>query len=439
MRERSSWFFMKNDSVRRIISLAVLLALCAATVAGLYLGVFGRTVDYAVIPTESGEERKPLNRQVAFIPNTINENWREAIRPDAKLGGGYSYTLPLDGSDADLKAAAKVLEARAASAAGSASAKVSDGAVTVTVAQDSYNATLAAMLSPVGAYDFVLYNASDNSTGDPVLTREHVKQAYYSTSNNAVQIQVVFNAKGVAAYNELRASSGGSALYLRLDGQPVASAYLSALNDGMLAFTANESSTAILAVSCMRSGALPSLAALQSSQAVTGGGAVDAVIIACALLMLLTAAYLLLKGRASGLAGIWAILAWTVLFGLFASLIAVNVSWIMSTLSMAVLVLCVVAFLYGLISLYGEMGKQIRNGRGAYAACADASRRQLKLQAILYGALLAVGALLMVIFRSGLYGVLGRIVAVAALTGFIMVALFPRVVLGCWAAVTGKK
>lgn len=431
---------MKNDSVKKIISCAVLLILCAATVAGLYLGLLGRTVDYAAIPTENGEEQMPLNRQVAFIPNTIQQNWQEAIRPEAKLGGGYGYTLTVSGADESaLKSAAKVLENRAAAVAGSADAKIADGAVTVTVPQDEYNATLAAILSQAGSYDFVLYNSSDSTMSDPVLVGDYVKQAYYYTSDSAVQVQVVFNGKGVSAYNDLRASSAGSMLYLRLDGQPMAYAYLSALSNDMLAFTASDSSSALLAVSCIRSGALSGSALLQSSQATEGGNTVNVLILVCAALMLITVLFLLYVGRASGIAGIWALLAWTVVFFLFTALIAVNVSWIMTSLSMTAIVLCVIAFLYGLVSLYGEMGKQIKRGRSAYAACVDASKKQLRFQAILFGAVLLVGVVLMVIFRSGIYGVLGRIVAVAALTSFVTILLFPRMVLGCFAALTGKK
>ena len=201
--------------------------------AGLYLGIFGRTVDYADIHTETGDERQPLNRQVAFIPNTLNENWREAIRPAAKLAGGYSYTLTFDNADENvLKAASKVLSRRAGDFAGNADVAVKDGTVVVTVPENAYNSTLAAVFSPMGTIDFVLYG-SDGNMSDPVLTSEHVKQAYYYNGGSSPQIQIVFNSKGAKAYNELRAANSGSMLYLRLDSQPVAYASLSALNSAL--------------------------------------------------------------------------------------------------------------------------------------------------------------------------------------------------------------
>ena len=432
---------MKKDSVRKIVSAAVLVLLCAATVAGLYLGIFGRTVDYADIHTETGDERQPLNRQVAFIPNTLNENWREAIRPAAKLAGGYSYTLTFDNADENvLKAASKVLSRRAGDFAGNADVAVKDGTVVVTVPENAYNSTLAAVFSPMGTIDFVLYG-SDGNMSDPVLTSEHVKQAYYYNGGSSPQIQIVFNSKGAKAYNELRAANSGSMLYLRLDSQPVAYASLSALNSDMLAFTASDVTSAYITVSCVRSGFLPGAATLKDSGVAeaSAGKTLDTLIIASAVFLAVIAVCLVVLARLSGLTAVWTMLAWIVVFFLLTSLIAVSANWIMTSLAMTVIVLCVCAFLYGLISLFGAMAVQIKHGRGAYAACADASRKVLKPMGILYGAVLLVGVLLMVIFKAATYGVLGRIVALSAIVSFVMVFAFPRLVLGCFAALTGKK
>ena len=113
---------MKNVSVKKIVGCAVLAALLAATVAGVVLGLFGRTTEYADIHTENGDVRTPLTRQVAFIPNTFQRNWQEALRPDASLAGGYAYTLSPENADA-AAADMKVLRARAEMTSGSAAAK----------------------------------------------------------------------------------------------------------------------------------------------------------------------------------------------------------------------------------------------------------------------------------------------------------------------------
>lgn len=423
---------MKNDSVKKIVSLVVLIVLCAATVAGAYLGLFGRNVSYVDVPGENGNETLALERQVAFIPNTFNQTWREAIRPDASLNGGYGYTLTFDNADQNaLNAAAQVLVRRAELLAGSAAAQVNDGSVTLAVAESAFNTTLASALTPMGTYDFALYNAENGTIGDAVMTSEHVKQTYYANSNGSYTIQVQLNSKGEKAVQELSAQNPGGTLYLRLDGSPIAYGYLSALTNGVLSFTATDGTSALLAVDCMRSGALPGPATLQSSGAVEAkaGNTVNVIILVCAALALVTCACLLCVGRASGLAGVWAIVGWIVLFCLLAALIAVSASWFMSTLSMIALVICLIAFLWGLVTLYGAMAPQLKRGRGAYAAYADACKKQLKVLAILYGVLLLIGLVLMIAFQAAAYGVLGRLVAVSALVSFVILFVGLRLVL----------
>ena len=432
---------MKNRTVIKIISCLVLLALCAGTVAGIWLGIWGRTTEYADIQTESGTEHLPLNRQVAFIPNTINQNWQEAIRPEAKLAGGYRYTFAVAGADADgLKDAADVLTRRAELLAGNAYAEVAEDAVVITVPEATANPTLAAVLSPQGICDFVLYNNTDGSISDPVLTAADVDQAYYSTTSSATQVQVRFTKKGAAAYNELRTANASSRLYLRLDGQNAAYASLTALNDNMLSFTVSDNVTAYVLVSSLRSGALPGAATLTDSErAVSQDKSINTLILVCAAMLVIVAIGLMLIGRAGGLAGVWAAVGWVILFCLLTALIAVDGNWIMTSLSMTCLVICFFLFLYGLVTLYGEMGKQIKAGRGVKAAYADACRSKIKFLAILYGVVLLIGLVLMVAFKAGMYGILGRIVAVSALLSFVVLFVCIRVVLGCWSAVTAKN
>ena len=430
---------MKNVSVKKIVGCAVLAALLAATVAGVILGLFGRTTEYADIHTETGDVRTPLTRQVAFIPNTFQQNWREALRPDANLGGGYAYTLSLQDAAA-AQSDAKVLRARAEMTSGSAAAKAENGKITVTVPDTTYNSSLASVLTPQGSYDFVLFT-NQGGMGDPVLDSRHVKQAYYSVNGSNVQIQVQFNSEGEKAYNELRTQNSGAYLYLRLDGQPAAYGALSALNKGIMTLTTTDSGTAVITVACMRSGALSGPAVLEGSAAApaSAGGTVNTLIIACAALLVVICGCLLYVGRAGALAGVWGVIVWVVVFFLIAALIAVGANWFMSSLSMTCLVLCLCAFLFGLILLYGVMGAQIKRGRGALAAYGEACRANIKPLGILYGTLLLIGLILMIAFQKGMYGVLGRMVAVSALVSFAVQFVFLRVVLTCWAYLTGKK
>lgn len=433
---------MKKNMLNKIVSGVVLAVLLCATIVGAYLGVFGRNTQYTTIREDGQDVQRALYRQVAYIPNTINQNWQEAIRPAAALGGGFSYTLTADSTDSStLKATAKALKARAQMVTGNADVKVENGNIVLTVPETAYNSLIAAVLSPVGEYYFAIYDAASGNVGDPVLTREHVKQAYYYNSETASQVQVQFNSKGVKAIKNLIESGNTGYLYLMLDGQPLGYVYLSNPSNNVLAFTASDWTNAFVGTACMRSGSLPAAVTVTATGAAeaTAGGLMNAVIIVCAVVLLAACAYVLLLTRTAGLTGVWAIVAWVVLFFLFTALITVSVSWTMTVPAMIVIVLCVCAFLYGVIALFGQMGKQIKSGRGALASYAAAVKAQLKPLGILYGVLAIVGLLLMFIFQAATYGVLGRIVAVAGILSFVILFVFVRVVLACIAALTGKR
>ena len=94
----------------KIISIIVLLAVLVATVAGAYLGFAGRNTQMVTVTENGVETQRALYRQVAFIPNTFNTTWKEAIIPSAQLGGGIEYVFTAeqgDMTDADFSKAIK--------------------------------------------------------------------------------------------------------------------------------------------------------------------------------------------------------------------------------------------------------------------------------------------------------------------------------------------
>ena len=433
---------MKNSAVTKIISAVVLLALLCATVAGAYLGIAGRNTEYVTIREDGQDVQRALYRQVAYIPNTLNQTWQEAIRPSAALGGGYSYTLTADGADsATLNKLAKAVSARARLVTGNASAKVQDGAVVLTVPESAYDSLIATVATTTGQVSFALFDTVNQTIGATVLGADLVKNAYYANSDGTYQVQVLFSAKGAKEYDAVRAANSGTYLYLLLDGQPAAYALLSALTNNVLTFSANDWSTAFIAVDCLRTSALPADVTLTSAEAAapTAGSLLNIVIILCAVVLLAVCVLLVVWAGKGGIAGIWTLIAWVVLFCLATALVAVSANWILTVPSLIVVLLCVCAFLYGLVALFGQMGKQIKNGRNTLAAYADAARAQIKPLGLCYAALLVIGLVLMMAFQSGIYGVLGRIVALSAVISFVMLFVFTRVVLSCYASLTAKK
>ncbi len=433
---------MKKNTTRKIVSIVVLVVLLCATIVGAWLGIAGRNTQYVTIHEDGQDVQEALYRQVAFIPNTINENWREAIHPSAELGGGYSYTLTAEGASAsDLKKAASIIKDRAAMVLGNASVKTAESQIVLTVPEDSYNSLIATIIPEVGDYYFAIYDSSTGGVGEAVLNRDHVKQAYYSASNDTYQVQVVFNSKGIKAITELLASNSGSYLYLMLDGQALGYAYFTTPSNDMLAFTAGDWTSAFLGTACMRTGSLPVEVTLTASAAAEAsmGSLLNIVIIAAAIVLLLVCVWLIVRCGIAGLHGIWALIAWVVVFFLATALIAVSAKWIMTLISAIAIVLCVCAFVYGLVVLFNGIASSVRAGRSLLPAYKAVSGQKLRLLAIVYGALLAIGVLLMFIFQNAAYGVLGRMIALSAIISFAVLYLFLRVTISCAATIANKR
>lgn len=440
----------KNVVLNRVICAIVVLVLLAATVAGAFLGIKGRNTQMVTIHDDDGDHQEALYRQVAFIPNTVNENWREAIVPSAALGGGYSYTVTAeqgDMTDAELtkllKSAAKVLKARVELVTGDASVKVEDKQIVLTVPESGYNTAVAMLLSPVGEYTLALPNADNSDLGETVMDAGDVKQSYYYANNSNYSVQLQLTKKGESKFNALLADHAGEALYLAQDGQAVAAATLSAslLSNGVLTISASDWATAFSAVACLRSGSLPAELTLQGSAAADAalGNLLNTVILAAGAVLLLCCVWMLVRNRLTGLLGVWTLAAQVVLFCLLTALIAVSASWRMSVLSMIVLLLCEAAFVFGLLLVLGRMASAMGKGRGSRAAAGAAFDGSFKLLATVYGVILAVGLVFMFAFQSGMLGILGRLMALSAVLSVAMIYVFLRLVLSCSFALFGEK
>ena len=269
---------MSEKSNRVVLTMSVwwvilfLVIMLGATILGAYWGIVGRNTQMVTIHDDDGDHQEALYRQVAFIPNTVNENWREAIVPSAALGGGYSYTVTAeqgDMTDADftkaLKSAAKVLKTRAELVTGDASVKVEDKQIVLTVPEKAYNSAVAMLLSPVGEYTLTFPNEDNSGLGEAVMDARDVKQSYYYANNGKYSIQMQLTKKGLSRFNALLADHAGKALYLAQDGQPVAAATMSAslLSDGVMTISTSDWTTAFTAVACLRSGAMSTAMTVQ--------------------------------------------------------------------------------------------------------------------------------------------------------------------------------
>lgn len=438
---------MKKMNTNKIVSIVVLVAVLVATVAGAYLGIMGRNTQMVTVTENGVESERALYRQVAFIPNPINETWKEAIVPSAQLGGGLSYILTADQgdmSDADfakvLKSAAKIAGERVEMVSGDAAVSLSDSEVTITVPVKDYDSLVDAVAATPGAVTFCLYDSTTGLFGEPVLTNEHVKDAGYYSDNSAYYLQAQLNKKGQKALSSFAADHNGEVLYVLLDGNYVGYFYLSTTMDTQyISATVDDWTYALLTAVCLRTDVLPiSLAMSNYADAeATLGGLLDGVVVVMGIVTLLAAVWMIIRGKTAGLVSVLSLCAQGVVYCLCVALIAVSAAWKLTLSALIMLCICQLLFIAGLV-LVNESVARGRKHRGFKQAAAAAMKKNVKPLAIVYGALVVLGVLLMGFFSATPAGYLGRMVALSGVVSFVVIFVAQRVLLSCASVIKSK-
>ena len=436
---------MKKNTTSVIVSIVVLLAIVASIAAGAYLGIMGRDTQMVTVQENGQSVERALYRQVAFIPNTVNKSWTEAIVPSAQLNGGYSYTVVADQgdmSDADyakaLKTTANIMEERVQLLLGDATAKVVNGEIQLVVPMQEYDSTITSVVTPAGE---VAIHPVDTSTGmlaDPIVTAADIKGAGYYTDNSAYYLQLELTSKAVSAIN----SHLGETLYVVLDGQAMAyTTMYSQMSNNIFSATASDWSMALIATVCVKTDVLP-LTALTFTAAdvapATLGSLLDVVITVCGVIVALAAVWMIVRARLSGLAAAIVLGGETVLFWLLTALISVDAGWKMTVAALFVLVACQVLFIAGLVLVIEKIAAAQKH-RALNKAVSTSLHSMLKPLAIAYGAQAGIGIVLMAALNNTITGVLGRMVTVSAVLSFVMIFVLLRVITGCFQGLKSNK
>ena len=428
---------MKNNTVNKIISIVVLVALLGATVFGAYAGLMGLNTKMVTVKENGTDVQKALYRIVSFIPNTLNNSWQEAIQPDTTLGGGYSYVLTApDGVKAeDMKKAAEVIRARADMLVGGAVTKVEGSTLTLTVPGKDYDASIAAVLQPIGQATFAQYDEDTGLFGAALLDGSITDGTYYYMGENGYNIQLHLTAKGAAALRQVIAEHAFEYLYLLLDGEPVG---YSPLYDGIITesstvdFMAPDASSAFVTAVAMRAASLPCVLTLTSDGvAAASSSLMNVGIIVFACLLLLACVYMIARSVKAGLLGAWALIAGVVLAALLNALIVVNTIWVVTVLSGIVVFLCLTVMACSVVMVVNKAAGFVRAGRETAASVSAAIGKNGKLVALVNGVLMAIGLLMMFAFQRNAVGIMGRVVAADALVTLVMVFIFLPVVTAC--------
>lgn len=424
----------------KIVSIIVLVAVLVATVAGAYLGIMGRNTQMVTVTENGVESERALYRQVAFIPNPINENWKEAIAPSAQLGGGLCYQFTADQgelSDAEfekaVKSAAKIAAERLEMIAGDATVSYEGNAINVTVPAEEYDSLAGTVGATTGNVTFCLYDSVNGVFGEPVLTNEHVKDAGYYTNNSYYYLQVQLNKQGQKALSAFATAHAGEVLYVLLDGSYVGYFYLS---DGMdtqyVSASVDDWSYALLTAVCLRSGTLPVYLTLNDYVAAeaTLGGLLDVIVVIMGIVTILATVWMIIRGKTAGLVSTLTLAAQSVVYCLFVALTAVSASWKLTLSALIMLCICQLLFVAGLVLVNESIARGLKH-RGLKQSAAAAMKKNVKPLAIVYGALVVLGVLLMGFFSATPAAFLGRMILVSGAISFVMIFVVLRVLLSC--------
>ena len=432
----------------KIISIIVLLAVLVSTVAGAYLGFAGRNTQMVTVTVNGEETERALYRQVAFIPNTFNKNWQEAIVPSAELGGGIEYIYAAeqgDMTDAEfnkaVKSAAKVLGKRAEMLAGDASVSYEGSTISVTVPTQEYDSLFASILTPIGDFSLCLY---DDATGlflDPVLTDDHVKDAgyYMDSTGSSYTLQLQLNKKGQKALEAFLKEHSSEVLYLLQDGGYLGyvSVY-SGMDTEYLSVPTEDWSYALGAAICLRSGELPLTVGMTDYLAAEGSmtALLDVVVMGMLIITVLAMLFVILRGKTAGMLNALTIAAQGVVFCLILALTAVSSDWKLTVGALFLLTACQVLFLGGMI-LVNEKIAALHH-RGLKIAAAKAVKALKKPLCIIYGALIVLGGVLMIFFTTQPAAILGRLVAISGILSFAAIYVVLRVLISCVLSIKRK-
>lgn len=436
---------MKNTN--KIVSIVVLLAVLIATVAGAYLGLAGRNTEMVTVTVDGVETERALYRQVAFIPNPVNDTWKEAIIPSAQLGGGLTYRFTCEQGEMSVadytkavKSAAKILGERVEMIAGDASVAYEGSNIDITVPVEEPDTLVEALGSYRGDVSFCLYDSVNGTIGDALMTNEHVKDAGYYSDENGYYLQVLLTKKGQKAFADVIAANPNGMMLVLLDGSPLGSFYLTANTDTRyINANVDDWTYALLAAVCLRTDTLPvalTLSNYELSEA-TLGGLLDGVVVFMGIVMLLAAVWMIIRCKLTGVIAALVLCAQGVLYSLFVALNAVSTSWKLSLSSLILLCICQLLFIAGLVLVIEAIRCACKH-RGIKQAVTLSMKKNMKPLSIVYGALIVLGVLMMAIFGNTPAAYLGRMVLLSGLVSFAMIFVALRVLLGCVHAIKNK-
>ncbi len=360
-----------------------------------------------------------------YVPSIFE---KDAIPTDIQFGGGTSVFLSYHSdsekvnSKENYKLGAKIIENRFRDR-GYTDAKTSvvDNMIRLDIAQKEYIDTIVSQIASIGSWSFV---GSDMTK--VLCDASYVKDAYVTANpTGGFGITLEFNEKGKGEFfaNTASYATSGSSFYLMLDGQFAAVANITdkTVRD-TFTFGAYEYQSASIIASTIKNGELPTEVHIEKTETLAPSlnkGVLTAIAIVSALIVIVAAVLLLIKGRSAGIFAVFALLSNVSVF-----LIAMLTSgWQLNLVNLITQLVCVILTAVIAIFAVAPAGNSLKEKKFVSASALEKINKFNIKSLWIHGLLIAASIICYLFVRGTVLNVI-RIVLVFACADLIFYFLF---------------
>lgn len=408
----------------KALSALTLLAALALTVCFLFFGVKGTKLD-----------KEGLYKLLAWIPTpSTTSTWREAIKPDANFGATDAYVFSAKGEN--LQKDAQTLADRLR-AVGTADIRVTAGqdSLTVYVPENTMSLDTVEKFIAKGSFTFA------DQDGNDFMGGEHITKAAYAPVDNSMQnwmLSFEFDKEGKKVFGEKTAELVGKNVMIKKDGVMLVQAGISEpLTEGGASIPGFTFDNALQNAVMMNFGALSGELTHQETQKglpFFGEKAQKGSLHLMWTLVAVLAVVLIVRYRVSGAVAAWSLALYMGFAWFLAGLLRRGYS--VNTLTAVFMGL--ILFGYSVLTLYGGMRKDLKQGRSVRQALRSAYKKQGK-QVLRVNLIALAVAVVVIIATQSAVGLMFRLFALYVLLGMAVLYVVNHVLLSLTVRALGEK
>ena len=405
----------------RTKGLICLIVLCALTVFVSCLGFAGMKLD-----------SEGVNILMPWVPFS-SANWPASLPLNRALGGGSynEYTLTMEDDTVKAEDIVKVVSDRFDGLGETDKTVALKGENTLRVElramDDSRLSGIRSLALTNGHFTF-----QNPSTGETVLTEKDIASAVLGM--NSAQTSYVITVKTNEEGTKKLAETDASYLSVQMDGSSVAS--YAFFGEGEISISITNYNTAANVVYIMSTGPINATLSPSGSGklAATAGGVKTVVLVVAAVLLAAALIYLVLRGKLTGVSGIW--MVWcAVLLGLFfVAAVVVQTVYALDIGCLIAILVGILLAIYSAVTRTDAISAQIASGASPKSASRLGFNAAMKPVWLVHGCVLILSLILMIFNFSRPTGY----VLSACVMGSAIVQVLMRAFQACFTTMTNK-